>query len=285
MTAPGRKYLELDRVGARSLAFLARVVVCAGLVWESLLVGCNVYVSPSPSSPASSTEDRGNLEGGSSESSTRLGDAADSGARDSSSGPMPDSGCKTNPTPVADCPLICPEICNGKDDDCDGKIDEPYAPGLCVLSHARSACDRGKCRLVECVKGYGDCDGRTDNGCETSLDTLDNCGGCSTRCLLASCAGSVCSDLTCAAFMANCDGDSANSCEVNLHSISDCGGCSKVGANQTCAGLANVAIASCETGGCLVTSCTTGYADCDHDAVNGCEREIATAGRCETNAN
>lgn len=69
------------------------------------------------------------------------------------------------------------EQCNGVDDDCDGTIDNGIDlasdPGncgtcgfICSYPRARSACQAGKCTLLECSAGYVNLDNDPTNGCE-----------------------------------------------------------------------------------------------------------------------
>jgi len=53
----------------------------------------------------------------------------------------------------------------------------------CVATDAHfAACISGRCEL-DCVSGYGDCDGDPSNGCETELSfDPGNCGACGTFC-------------------------------------------------------------------------------------------------------
>lgn len=74
-----------------------------------------------------------------------------------------------------------PEICNGRDDDCDGQIDEDFQPTPCYTGPAASLA-YGQCRygVTRCVGGsvecYGEitpqpevCDG-LDNNCNGTID-------------------------------------------------------------------------------------------------------------------
>jgi hypothetical protein len=62
------------------------------------------------------------------------------------------------------------EICNGKDDDCDGTVDNhEAAQAYCekVLLHSLDVrCDNAVCIKASCAPGYASCDGMPDNGCE-----------------------------------------------------------------------------------------------------------------------
>jgi len=66
-----------------------------------------------------------------------------------------------------------PEICNGKDDDCDGTTDEDtlaYCESIVV--HAETKClavaGTRACAKIACSADYWDCDGIPSNGCESA---------------------------------------------------------------------------------------------------------------------
>lgn len=69
------------------------------------------------------------------------------------------------------------EICNGVDDDCDGKVDEAEAVKLYCESkilNSPSICASSVCvKAGECNPGFFNCDGLPDNGCEANCP----CGG------------------------------------------------------------------------------------------------------------
>ena len=70
-----------------------------------------------------------------------------------------------------------------------------------------------------------------------------------------------------------CDGDPRNGCETTLTSATHCGGC-----NNPCtpAQLPNTSDVTCGTGTCAVAQCATGWAHCDANNTNGCERRLDT---------
>ena len=253
------------------------------------------------------------------------GDAgtADSGALDT--GAPPDVG------PPVDAPRCraATETCNGRDDDCDERVDEGIdtatdpmncgacgircsasapecAPdgagrGTCVgacaettptrcglacvdtttdLEHcgscgnacparasATTTCVGGSCGFT-CASGYDDCDGDAANGCETPLNTLSDCGSCGTGCSRTNasetCSTGSCLISSCTSGYDNCDGADANGCEVRLNTLTNCGSCG------TACSLAN-ATATCSTGSCRISTCNTGFGDCNGVASDGCE--------------
>ncbi|RME25326.1 MAG: hypothetical protein D6806_08010 [Deltaproteobacteria bacterium] len=92
--------------------------------------------------------------------------------------------CSTDPGGSQD--ASSPEICDGKDNDCDGETDEGEDLDLCSPlppNVINAVCDRnaGACRIpdpaTDCDLGWWDFDGDFSNGCEASDDGEGN--GCS----------------------------------------------------------------------------------------------------------
>src|SRR6185295_13620612 len=106
-----------------------------------------------------------------------------------------------------DCPLA-----NGKAQlCCDGKCADRYNDanncGACgkvcgAVANANSGCAAGFCKVTMCKAGFGDCDGKIDNGCEADVTSeVAHCGSCETPCAKAPnaavrCAASQC-EFTC----------------------------------------------------------------------------------------
>ena len=155
--------------------------------------------------------------------------------------------------------------------------------GGCVAP--TNTCSAGTCVVPVCPAGRGDCDGNAGNGCETDLATSSaNCGACGTGCSFANgsgaCTNTTCTLSNCNAGYGNCDGSSANGCETNLNvTVSRCGSCT-----NACS-FAN-ASAVCNAGACALSTCTSGYANCDGSAANGCEirtsNDVTHCGSCTT---
>jgi hypothetical protein len=147
------------------------------------------------------------------------------------------------------------------------------------VPNAVPSCATGVCGVATCKAGYGDCDGKPDNGCEQTLDTLSHCAACNTACTKASCGGGVCTAADCTSMPghADCDRDEA-SCEIDLRSnVNNCGAC-----GYQCKfadGVTPHAALGCGTSGC-VANCDAGYGDCDGNYANGCEQPLNTLTNC-----
>lgn len=156
------------------------------------------------------------------------------------------------------CEYACPvfpttaEVCNDKDDDCDGQVNEGNPGGgvACASSCPGGVC-QGECApgttlcagtTLICVPGAGptieicdgkdnDCDGVIDDGFDLQTDPL-NCGSCGHVCTLADaiggCAGGACVITTCLPGHANLDGNAQNGCEytcpVSPPTVESCNG-------------------------------------------------------------
>jgi hypothetical protein len=142
----GRRTAQIFALGAFALA--------------TALVGCDAYDS--------------SLLHGSFPTPVRDAGTHDGGQIDLDSGAAEDGGME-----------VCvpqPEICNGLDDDCDGKTDEETqaycesvvvnAKTQCVPYNGGAAC----VKLGACLTGYDDCDGRPENGCEKPYCDCNDCG-------------------------------------------------------------------------------------------------------------
>ncbi len=146
----------------------------------------------------------------------------------------------------------------------------------CSLPNATPGCSASKCTVASCNAGFANCDANAANGCETNTNTdTNNCGACGNKCALPnttadSCTGGACGIVTCSTNFANCDNHPANGCEVNTSTDpNNCGAC-----GSACS-LPN-ATPGCAASKCTVASCSTGFANCDGNAANGCEVNTQT---------
>lgn len=144
---------------------------------------------------------------------------------------------------------------------------------MCATRPASTvACGGAGCSYI-CDIGRDDCDGDPVNGCESDLASVASCGSCGSACATpagatATCDGTACG-FTCLSGRDDCDGLPGNGCEADLTSVASCGAC-----GLACASPPG-ATATCGAGGCGF-SCMTGRADCDGNALSGCESTLAT---------
>jgi len=240
-----------------------------------------------------------------------VGNVCVTGCTDSSRCPMGQSccagGCVDTQSNTANCgacgtvcmvqngEALCNEgrcatgLCTGSFRDCDNMVgngcetntltDTNNCGGCGRACGARPnsevACESGVCRYA-CRTGFADCNNDPDDGCEVELATSPtNCGMCGTTCTRANAASScmmgMCALGACTEGFGNCDGNDANGCETDVRE--DRANCGRCGA--MCAMPANGS-AVCQAGRCR-SNCNLGFADCDNDAQNGCEAEIATS--------
>lgn len=90
-----------------------------------------------------------------------------------------------------------PELCNGKDDDCNGKVDAADSGLTNVPSQPNTtfACIGGAWTITECPANTLHCTGDVTAGCETDATTLTHCHACNNACHLA-CGSAGCEELT-----------------------------------------------------------------------------------------
>ncbi|MFO0602792.1 MAG: MXAN_6577-like cysteine-rich protein [Polyangiales bacterium] len=145
---------------------------------------------------------------------------------------------------------------------CADTASDPLNCGACgarcqAPNATEDVCLGGRCRVLGCATGYGNCDGDAANGCETAVLTdARNCGACGRACALpnatAGCAAGACTVASCGGGYADCDGLAADGCEANTRSDpANCGAC----------GMACRAGAACSNGRC-VDACPSGQQYC-----------------------
>ena len=142
---------------------------------------------------------------------------------------------------------------------------------VCSTNNAAPTCVLGACKL-SCSAGYADCNKDVTDGCEISLNIdAANCSACGSVCKLANasqvCANGNCKVGSCNAGFLDCNGLPGDGCEISSTSDAlNCSGCGKAcpSTNGT---------ASCVASVCQI-ACNPGYADCNKNAVDGCEINV-----------
>jgi hypothetical protein len=260
---------------------VARLVLLA-----CALTACNAFDGElvEPAVDAGPISDGGLMDGatGGTGSNAGFGGQSGAGAGGQAGNFMPgDAGDECRPVAPdveTTCTQICPETCNGEDDDCDDNVDEGRADALCELENAVPVCVDGSCFVSDCKPGFRDCDDKMENGCEASDDDVRNCGLCGTVCsipgAIAACVEEECTAIGCEGGLGDC-GDDNPDCETALNTPVNCGGC-----GESCDGLPNATAESCETGECTATSCALGFGDCNDARDDGCEQAVNSIAHC-----
>lgn len=226
----------------------------------------------------------------------------------SASDPMNCGACGTRCTGAT--PLCttrgCAASCTATETLCAGScVDTTSSASNCgacgspcpAVANAMPSCSGGRCGFT-CLSGFGDCDGNAMNGCEVDLrSTRTNCGACGASCSSSQscvagrcecptgqrdCGGGTCADCCSAGDCADTDACTIDTCMGSRCQHSACS------PGTRCCG-ARGCLACCDDGDCAsssghrgcasdgtCTACAMGYRDCDANAGNGCETNVAT---------
>ncbi len=170
------------------------------------------------------------------------------------------------------------EVCNNRDDDCDGNFDENLSPGPCVAGvDGPLQGNTGECTLGtrQCIGGTivcqgsvfptfeqcdaadldQDCDGQPHNGYDTTNGDPQNCGACGTVCNLPhafeGCSNNACTIVACEVGWHNNDGIVSNGCEAGFCIVTGNEICN--GLDDDCSGVADDNLGTppniCKSGG------------------------------------
>jgi hypothetical protein len=175
------------------------------------------------------------------------------------------------------CRTSCPPSQTACGARCSDLQSDPLNCGACgTLCGNGQACVAGVCR-GSCPSPLSMC----STACVDTRYDPDHCGGCGRACapfpnLTRTCGNGACVPGICVAGFADCNSMTVDGCEVSTTTDpNNCGGC-----GRACTNLPN-ASAMCTMGVCAIGACNAGFANCDGDAMNGCEANLqADRGNC-----
>jgi len=179
------------------------------------------------------------------------------------------------------CEVSCPAGQAECDGTCHDTMSDPAHCGGCGMACAAGeVCMAGAC-ATSCGAGTTECSG----ACVDLMTSPDHCGGCDAPCVDDVGASGLCvmgaCRTVCDEGTGDCNGDLSSTggdgCETPIATDPmNCGVCGR-------ACVFTNATGGCTSGACVIATCDVGFDDCDMDATNGCETDIAgDAANCGT---
>lgn len=162
------------------------------------------------------------------------------------------------------------ETCNGKDDDCNGIVDDlwnkqndPKNCGecgkVCDFDHAVALCVAGVCEIGKCEPLYWNANNRPKDGCEYA-------------CLLTTDGVRVCDhhDNDCNGVVDDLEWDLENDTK-------NCGACGNDCSFPNLGFSRHSAVDACVLGKCAVFHCVPGWTDANNNPADGCEAVVVNS--------
>ena len=202
--------------------------------------------------------------------------------------------CHDSMCGIRDCPAGTGD-CNGSlSDGCERNLTNDAnncgsCGKTCLVPGGTGACVDSLCKVASCSTGRADCNAGTAaglaDGCEVNTDTdPNNCGKCGAVCAItngtAKCVAGKCQVKTCTPPFADCAGTGLACATDTSANGSNCGGC---GASCNAVFSPLHGTGKCVTSSCQLDQCSSGFADCNKQEVDGCEaNEASDSNNCGT---
>ncbi len=177
--------------------------------------------------------------------------------------------------PPASCSPACAGLtpkCNAKGHcvGCLGDMDCPAGDYCKIAGDTQATCVPGCTGDGNCGNGKKCC----NNVCVDVGSDLANCGACGTQCKAThaapTCTAGQCGfSGQCDPGWGDCNHDPKDGCEANLHT--DANNCTACGMACNSANAINACADAC-----YMAACQFGFADCNNDAMDGCETSVSS---------
>ena len=175
--------------------------------------------------------------------------------------------CQNGKLTACDAPQPQPEVCDGKDNNCDGQIDEGLSGSTCTAQCGSGiqACENGMetaCKVL--VKNAEICTDGIDNNCDGLIDSQDP--ACQMGCMTIACGDTCCAtgskccgDGTCPA----ADGSCPTDCQNVTCGNKCCEGGSTCCSDGSCPDFLGLCSLQCPTVVCGGDCCLSGSSCCN----------------------